>query len=109
MHLNIGLGNTLLDQEHRDFLALVTLELNNLTQLFIIYQRAVASEFLLEGLQQLLRVVLLRQTLQRRQRLTTIPLLDTNVDVVVHLSGLLLLLWDFLSHNLFITKVRKRI
>lgn len=37
-------------QEHGDLLTLVALELNDLSQLLVIYQRSVAGELLLERL-----------------------------------------------------------
>lgn len=59
MHLDVGLGgDALLYDESGDLLALVTLELDNLSELLVVNNGTVACKFLLEGLQQLLLVIL---------------------------------------------------
>lgn len=45
-------------QESADLLSLVTLKLNDLAELCVVDEGAVASEFLLEMLQELLEVIL---------------------------------------------------
>ena len=40
------LGKTLFDKEVQDLGTLIALELDNLSSLFVVYERAVASEFL---------------------------------------------------------------
>lgn len=146
MHLDVGLGGDAFGHdEGSHLLTLVALELDNLSELLVVNNGTVACEFLLEGLQQLLLVILCevawrsgekrraRQTWRERcksnqiaiqseervksvciprwqrcatscrcecamhtfgkslksgKRLTTVPLLDTDMDVVL---GLLLL------------------
>lgn len=59
VHLDLGLGgDTLLDDKSSHLLTLVTLELDNLSELLVVNNGTVACEFLLEGLQQLLLVIL---------------------------------------------------
>lgn len=59
MDLDVGLGgDTFLHDESSDLLTLVALELDNLSELLVVNNGTVACEFLLEGLQQLLLVIL---------------------------------------------------
>jgi len=83
VNLDSGLGDTLLDEECRDLLTLVSLELYNLAGLFVINESTVAREFLLEGFQEFLCIVLFGETLQSSQSLATVPLLDTDVDIIL--------------------------
>jgi len=73
------------DQELLNIFALITLKLDHLTHLTVCNNRAIASEFLLNDLENLLLVKLLGETLDSCQCLTTIALLDTNVDVILGL------------------------
>lgn len=82
VHLDGGPGDTFFSKEGEYLGPLITLELDDLAHLFVLDEGAVAGEFLLECLQELLSVVLLWQALQRRQRFTPIPLLDTDMDVI---------------------------
>ena len=68
------------DERLRDLCTLVALKLDDLT-FFVIDEGAVACILLLEVLEELLRVVLVRYALDGRQSLTTITLLNTNMDV----------------------------
>lgn len=59
MHLDVGLGSdTFLHNESGNLLTLVTLELDNLAEVLVVNNGTVACELLLEGLQQLLLVIL---------------------------------------------------
>ena len=59
VHLDVGLGSdTFLHDERGDLLTLVTLKLDNLSELLVVNNGTVACEFLLEGLQQLLLIIL---------------------------------------------------
>lgn len=86
--LGIKLEAFLVGQELLDILSLVTLQLNHLTHLSVSDDGAIASELLLDDLQNLLLVKLLGKTLNSGQSLTTIALLNPNVDVVLRLFGL---------------------
>jgi len=83
VHFNGVLGDTLLREEVGYLETLITLQLNDFARLLIIDEGTVASKFLLECLEQFLRIVLLGQTLQGCQSLSTISLLNTNMDVVL--------------------------
>lgn len=58
VNTEVSLGNSFLDEESGDLLSLITLKLNDLTELFVVNESSVASKFLLECLQQLLEVIL---------------------------------------------------
>jgi len=77
----------LVHQELLDILALISLELNHLAHLSVVDNGAIASEFLLDDLEDLLLVELFRKALDCGQRLTTIALLDPNMDVILGLPG----------------------
>jgi hypothetical protein len=64
----------LVGQELLNILALISLELDHLTHLSVVDDRAIASEFLLDHLQNLLLIEFLRETLDRGQGLATIAL-----------------------------------
>jgi len=68
-----------------NILALISLKLNHLSHLSIDDDGAIASEFLLDDLEDLLLIEFLGQTLNSRQGLTTIALLNTNVYVILRL------------------------
>jgi len=72
-------------EEIHDLLALVTLKLDHLAGLFIIDLVAIASELLSEKGKNLAGVKLSRKTSDRGQRLATIALLNTNMDVILDL------------------------
>lgn len=73
------------DQEFLDIFALITLKLNHLAHLSVIDDGAIASEFLLDDLEDLFLIELLGQALDSSQGLATIALLDPNMDVVLRL------------------------
>lgn len=77
------LDNFSLDKVLRDVLALITLELNYLPQLFVLDHIAVATKLLLETLEDLVQVQVLVTPLNRGQALLPIPLLDPDVDAVL--------------------------
>jgi len=75
----------LVDQEFLDGLALVTLKLDDLSHFGIRHDGAIASELLLDYLQDLLVVKFSWESLNRSQRLAAIALLDTNMDIFLFL------------------------
>jgi len=78
----------LVGQELLDILTLISLKLNHLTHLSVRDDGAIASELLLDDLQNLLLVKLLGKTLNSGQSLTTIALLNPYMDVVLRLFSL---------------------
>lgn len=74
-----------IDQEFLDIFALITLKLDHLAHLSVIDDCAIASEFLLDDLEDLLLIEFLGQTLDSSQGLATIALLNPNMDVVLRL------------------------
>lgn len=64
----------LVREELLNILALIALELDDLTHLRVRYDGAIASELLLDHLEDLLLVELLRQTLDSSQGLATVAL-----------------------------------
>jgi len=83
VQLDSGLGNPLFGEEGRNLEALVTLELDHLTHLFVFDEGAVASKLLLEGFQEFLEIVLFGQALEGGQGFPSIALLNANVDVIL--------------------------
>jgi len=75
----------LVGEELLNIFALITLKLDHLSHLTIDHDGAIASEFLLDDLEDFLLVEFLWQTLDSRQSLTTIALLNTNVYVILRL------------------------
>jgi len=75
-------------QELLNILALVALKLDHLSHLSVNDDGAIASEFLLDDLEDLLLIEFLWETLDSCQSLATISLLDTDMDVVLGLLGL---------------------
>lgn len=78
----------LVGQEFLDILTLISLQLNHLTHLGVGNNGAIAGELLLDDLQNLLLVKLLWKTLNSGQSLTTIALLNPNMDVILRLFSL---------------------
>lgn len=72
IELEAILGN----EELLDILALISLQLNHLAHLTVVDDRAIASELLLDDLEDLLLVELLGQALDCGQSLATIALCD---------------------------------
>jgi len=75
----------LVGEELLNIFALISLELNHLTHLTINNDGAIASELLLDDLEDLLLVEFLWEALDGCQSLTTIALLDTNMDIILRL------------------------
>jgi hypothetical protein len=88
-----------LGKELIDFITLVSLELKNLSQFLTSDNSPVACEILhrsasdiernvnlLESFQDLLLIILCRKTLDRSQRLATVALLDTDMNVVLDIN-----------------------
>lgn len=84
MHLHGfgGDGETglLVRQEGADVVALVALELNDIADLFVVHDGAIAGEFLLDDLEDLLEVELAGDAGHGRQRFATITLLDADLE-----------------------------
>jgi len=93
--LGIELQAVLVDEELLNIFTLITLELNHLSHLRIDDNSAIASKFLLDDLQDLLWIISLWKTLDSSQRLTTIALLDTDMDVVLRLFDVIYIFADF--------------
>ncbi|RJE17037.1 hypothetical protein PHISCL_10626 [Aspergillus sclerotialis] len=83
--LCVELEAVLGDQEFLNIFALITLKLDHLAHLTVRDDCAIAGEFLLDDFEDLLLVEFLRKALDGGQSLTTIALLDTNVDVILGL------------------------
>jgi hypothetical protein len=78
----------LVGQELLNIFPLVSLQLNHITHLSVGDDGAIASELLLDHLQDLLLIELLGKTLDRSQGLTTIALLNPYMDVILRLFSL---------------------
>jgi len=83
MQLNSVFRDTLFGEEICNLDPLVTLKLNDLTHLLIVNEIAVASELLFEGFEEFLGIILLGETLQRGQGLSSVPLLNADVEVIL--------------------------
>ena len=87
MHLDIGFGNfKSSSQKVKHFLALIALELQDVSKFLVFVDVAIATEFFLESLQDTLQIVLAGNTLDGGDRLTAIALLAANVDLVSNLG-----------------------
>jgi len=86
--LRVELESIFGHQELLDILALVSLQLNHLAHLTVVDNGAIASELLLDDLEDLLLIEFLRQTLNSCQSLTTIALLNPYMDVILRLLSL---------------------
>jgi len=73
----------LVGEELLNILALISLKLNHLSHLSINDDGAIASELLLDDLEDLLLIEFFGETLDSSQSLTTIALLNTDVYVVL--------------------------
>jgi len=83
--LGIELQAVLIDEELLNIFALIPLELNHLSHLSIDDNGTIAGELLLDDLEDFLLIESLWKTLDRSQRLTTIALLNADMDVVLRL------------------------
>lgn len=75
----------LVGEEFLDVLALIALELDHLAHLGVVDDGSIAGELLLDHLENLLLVKLLRQTLDSGQGLASITLLDAYMNVILRL------------------------
>jgi len=75
----------LVGEEIHDLGTMVALELDHLAHILVLNDGAIASIFLLESLQKCLGVIVFRETLDSRQGLATVALLDTDMDVILWL------------------------
>lgn len=76
----------LASQEVNNLVSLVTLELDNLSVLLVLADVSVAGKILLENLQDSLEVIFFGKALDCSQSLSSVSLLDTDMDVVGRLS-----------------------
>lgn len=83
MDLDVLLGQLqLARQKLRNLHSLITLQLDNLTQLVVLDDIAITSKILLQNFQDLLQVILVGHTLNSGKGFTPVTLLDTDMDVV---------------------------
>lgn len=76
-------GQSNLDEELADVLALVALQLNHFSILRVLDHSTIAGKFLLERLHQFLFIVIIRDALDSGEGLPAVPLLDPYMDVVL--------------------------
>ena len=74
--------DSLLNQNFQNLLPLVPLELDDFAHLLIIYDRTIARKLLFERLQEFLGIILGWDSLEGSDRLSSVSLLNTDVDVV---------------------------
>merc|ERR1740139_2150298 len=85
--LDLVLGaDVVLGEEIHDSIALIALELQPLTHVFVLDDRAVAAVRLLDRLADLLQIELLVEALHRRDALAPVALLYADVDEVLLLA-----------------------
>ena len=77
-----------LNEEVGDVLTLVALELDDLAKLLVLHHGSVAAELLLEVLEDLLVAELLLQPLHCGQTLLPIPLLNSNMHILLCSGGI---------------------
>jgi len=83
MQLDGGPRDAFFGEEVCNLDSLVTLKLNDFTHLLIVDEVSVASELLFKGLEQLLGIVFLGETLQCGQSLSSVPLLNADMEVIL--------------------------
>ena len=76
-------GQSNLNEELADVLALVALQLNHFSILRVLDHSTIAGKFLLERLHQFLFIVIIRDALDSGEGLPAVPLLDPYMDVVL--------------------------
>jgi len=90
VHLDIALiDDVTFDEEFIHILSLISLQLQNLTQLGINQNRTVRRVCPLQSLQNLLEIQINGQPLYSRQALPSITLLNTDVHIVAALRAIL--------------------
>ena len=82
-----GVANFLVRQKCLDICSLVSTQLNNLTNLFVFLNGAVARKVLLECLAYSLNVQIISKTCYGCNTLSSISLLDSNVHLIRSRSG----------------------
>jgi hypothetical protein len=88
VHFHFGLGaDAFVHKEFGDVLALVTLQLNHLPKLRVVNDGPVAAKIFLECLENSLEAQFRRESLDCRQCLATIALLDSDMDKVLLCSS----------------------
>jgi len=85
----------LVREELLNILALIALKLDHLAHLSIDDNGAIASELLLDDLEDLLLIEFLGETLDSCQSLTTIALLNTDMNIVLRLLDVSCILVGF--------------
>jgi len=93
--LGIELQAVLVDKELLNIFTLITLKLNHLSHLSVDDNGAIASELLLDDLEDFLLIESLGKTLDSSQRLTPIALLNTNMNIVLRLFDVTYVFIDF--------------
>lgn len=82
-----GETGLLVSQEGADVVALVALKLDDIADLFVVHDGAIASELLLDDLEDLLQVEFARDAGHGSQCLTTITLLDADLESHTLVAG----------------------
>jgi len=71
-----------------DFGTLITLQLDDFAEVLILYDCTIGSKVLLEGFQNTFRVIFFWKPLDSGQCLTTVTLLDSNMNIVLRLLAI---------------------
>jgi hypothetical protein len=79
---SLFLDNLFIDKKLRNFLALVTLELNDIAELGILDNGAVAAKILLEHFENFVEIHLLGNATGSGEGLATVALLNANVNII---------------------------
>lgn len=79
--LSIHLETRWVDEEVLHGIALISLQLDNITRLLVLDYGTIASELLLDNLQDFLEIKLGGNTFNGGQGLAAVALLDTDVDI----------------------------
>jgi hypothetical protein len=79
--LGIHFKTRWVDEEVLHGIALISLQLNNITRLLVLNYGTIASELLLNDLQNFLEVKLCWDALDCSQSLASVTLLDTDMDI----------------------------
>lgn len=98
-----GQPSLLIGQEGANIVALVTLQLDDVADLFVVHDGAIASEFLLDHFEDLFEVEFGGDTGNGGQGFTTITLLDADMNLVLGRLGL------GFGRGSFVLRVRERI
>lgn len=77
------LDNANLQEKLANVFPLVTLKLNDLAVLGMLNHSTITGKFLFEGLHKLLLVIVVRDALDRGERLPAVSLLDPYMDVIL--------------------------